>query len=541
MKINEISLYFNGLRFHLSILPKSNYLPLCCFTGFSACNDFLEEKPKSSLTAPDYYQTEAQAQANVNYLYRTGASSKLTGAGSAYVGPFASITGQLTGYFTNSYEGQELTCKYSRELTRQQNTMTVSVTIDGIWDDCYKAINVANGAIKYIPEISMDQSLANRLIGEAKFFRAWNYFNLVKIFGGVPLTVEPYESMENMYLERASVEQVYAQVESDLKDAVNALPAATFYNNSNRITKYAAAMVLTSVYMQQGKYADAASAVKTVIDSPHALATNDDLALGSAYNKIRTTDGLAESIYSYEYNATISNGGWWPTYAFNSAATAIFGTYSIFERTYGPTNQFLNVYAANDLRIQPNQFFHWNYTNPDNGKTWTAPENACGCWFWYDEDALLNTGRSTKDRDIFRYAEALLDAAESIAQSQGVTAEAAGYLAQVKARANMEGKTVAAITADLQKLGKQAFIEECWTERLREFPLEFKIWDDCLRTGKFPVISSTEKGKVTYVDLVGAKNASGATFKSSDLLWPISLNEMQRNPSLTQNEGYAVQ
>ena len=423
-----------------------------CLTGFSACNDFLEEKPKSSLTAPDYYQTEAQAQANVNYLYRTGASSKLTGAGSAYVGPFASITGQLTGYFTNSYEGQELTCKYSRELTRQQNTMTVSVTIDGIWDDCYKAINVANGAIKYIPEISMDQSLANRLIGEAKFFRAWNYFNLVKIFGGVPLTVEPYESMENMYLERASVEQVYAQVESDLKDAVNALPAATFYNNSNRITKYAAAMVLTSVYMQQGKYADAASAVKTVIDSPHALATNDDLALGSAYNKIRTTDGLAESIYSYEYNATISNGGWWPTYAFNSAATAIFGTYSIFERTYGPTNQFLNVYAANDLRIQPNQFFHWNYTNPDNGKTWTAPENACGCWFWYDEDALLNTGRSTKDRDIFRYAEALLDAAESIAQSQGVTAEAAGYLAQVKARANMEGKTVAAITADLQKL-----------------------------------------------------------------------------------------
>ena len=512
-----------------------------CLTGFSSCNDFLEEKPQSSLTAPDYYQTEAQAQANVNYLYRTGASNKLTGAGSAYVGPFASITGQLTGYFTNSYEGQELTCKYSRELTRQQNTMTVSVTIDGIWDDCYKAINVANGAIKHIPEISMDQSLANRLVGEAKFFRAFNYFNLVKIFGGVPLTVEPYESMENMYLERASVEQVYAQIESDLRDAVNALPAATFYNNGNRITKYAAAMVLTSVYMQQGKYADAASAVKTVIDSPHALATNNDLALGSAYNKIRTTDGLDESIYSYEYNATISNGGWWPTYAFNSAATAIFGTYSIFERTYGPTNQFLNVYAANDLRIQPNQFFHWDYTNPDNGKTWTAPKDACGCWFWYDEDALLNSGRSTKDRDIYRYAEALLDAAESIAQSQGVTAEAAGYLAQVKARANLEGKTVAAITADLQKLGKQAFIEECWTERLREFPLEFKIWDDCLRTGKFPVISSTEKGKVTYVDLVGAKNASGATFKSSDLLWPISLNEMQRNPSLTQNEGYAVQ
>ena len=293
--------------------------------------------------------------------------------------------------------------------------------------------------------------------------------------------------------------------------------------------------------MMQGKYAEAAETDKVIINSAHKLTANDDLAMGSAYNKLRQYDDLDEVIYAYEHNNEVSTSNWLPTYAFDGPAKNIFNTYSITERVFGPIDRFLNVYEKNDLRIQPNQFFHWNYTNPDNGKTWTAPENACGCWFWYDEDALLNTGRSTKDRDIFRYAEALLDAAESIAQSQGVTAEAAGYLAQVKARANMEGKTVAAITADLQKLGKQAFIEECWTERLREFPLEFKIWDDCLRTGKFPVISSTEKGKVTYVDLVGAKNASGATFKSSDLLWPISLNEMQRNPSLTQNEGYAVQ
>lgn len=508
--------------------------------GFSSCNDFLEEESKSSLTAGDYYKTQAQAEANVNYLYRTGAPSVLTSAGSAYVGPFSSITGQLTGYFTNSYEGQELTCKYSRELTRQQNTMTVSVTIDGVWDDCYKAINVANGAIKHIPEISMDNSVSTRLIGEAKFFRAFNYFTLVKIFGAVPMPTEPYESMDNLYLERTAVDQVYALIESDLKEAVNNLPAAMFYSNGSRITKYAAAMLLTSVYMQENKYADAATYAKMVIDSPHKLATNDDLALGSAYNKLRSTDGLDESIYSYEYNATISNGGWWPTYSFNGTAAAegLFGTYAIMERVYGPTSQFLNVYEANDLRVQPNQFFHWEYTNPDNGKTWKS-DNA-GCWYWYDEDALLNSGRATKDRDFFRYAEALLDGAEAIAQSQGVTAEAAGYLAQLKARVNMEGKTASAIAADLQKLGKEAFIQECWTERLREFPLEFKIWDDCTRTKKFPVISATKKGQVTYVDLIGAQNASGATFKESDLLWPISLSELQRNPSLTQNPGYQV-
>ena len=226
--------------------------------GFSSCNDFLTEESKSSLTAPDYYQTQAQAEANVNYLYRTGAPSVTTGAGSAYVGPFASITGQLTGYFTNSYEGQELTCKYSRELTRQQNTMTVSGTMDGVWDGCYKAINVANGAIKHIPEIAMDGSVAARLVGEAKFFRAFNYFTLVKTFGAVPMPTEPYESMDNLYLERTAVETVYGLIESDLKDAVNNLPAEKFYSNGNRVTKYAAAMLLTAVYMQENKYADAA-------------------------------------------------------------------------------------------------------------------------------------------------------------------------------------------------------------------------------------------------------------------------------------------
>ena len=84
------------------------------------------------------------------------------------------------------------------------------------------------------------------------------------------------------------------------------------------------------------------------------------------------------------------------------------------------------------------------------------------------------------------------------------------------------------------------YIEECWKERLREFPLEMKMWDDCLRTNKFPVISTTNKSQVTFVDLVGATNGSGATFKATDLVWPIPVEEIQRNPNLTQNEGYSV-
>lgn len=86
----------------------------------TACNDFLDEEPRSSTTSAAYYKTEAQALANVNYLYRNGAPGRISNAGSAYLGPNASIDPMLTGYFTNSYEGQEAICMYARLLTRQQ-------------------------------------------------------------------------------------------------------------------------------------------------------------------------------------------------------------------------------------------------------------------------------------------------------------------------------------------------------------------------------------------------------------------------------------
>ncbi|PRD46967.1 RagB/SusD family nutrient uptake outer membrane protein [Sphingobacterium haloxyli] len=504
--------------------------------GTSSCSSFLEEGPRAQVTLSDFYQNEAQALENVTTLYRMGAPVRYGVASSAYIGPTASINSFLTGYFSNDYEGQELISMYSRQLTRQQNIRIVSNTMNGIWADSYRAINVANGAIKHIPNIGMPENTQRRLVAEAKFFRAFNYFYLVKTFGAIPFPTEPYESLDNVFLPRTPEEQIYALMEEDLREAVEILPDALFTNNGFRVTRYVAAMALANVYLQQGKYADAATSIREVTNSAHALAQHDDLALGSAYNKLRTEDNLTEAIYSYEFNETISNSGRWPGYAFSSSATAVFGTYAIFERVFGPTNRFLNVYEDDDLRIQPNQFYHWEYTNPENGRTWRSA--TAGIWYYHDEEAVLRTGIGTKDWNIYRYAEALLIAAEAIAKSESVTAEAAGYLAEIKARADMNGKDVASYITELQRLSPDEFVKEVWRERLRELPLEFKMWDDCLRTRMFPVVSATEKGTVDFVPLIGAQSGSGATFKESDLLWPISMDELQRNPELTPTEGY---
>ena len=260
----------------------------------------------------------------------------------------------------------------------------------------------------------------------------------------------------------------------------------------------------------------------------------------SAWNQLRTTDGLDETIYAYEYQGGISNASRWSPMAFDSSILSWGDAckYSIAERIYGPIPSYLNVYEAGDMRALPNQFYHWEFTHPDNPKlTWKREKkDGPGAWYFYTYEDMLVNGYSSKDRDIYRYAEALLLAAEAIAQS-GTVAEAAPYLAQVKARAYMN-ETEATLTAKLAAMSKEAFVEECWKERLRELPFDFKIWDDCIRTKKFPKISTTTQGEVTFVDLVGATNASGSVIKSSDLLWPISPDELQRNPNLKQNDGY---
>lgn len=508
----------------------------------ASCSDFLDENPRSSLTNAGFYKTGAQAEASVNILYRSGFPS-MYNAPSAYAGPNIMLGGYVSGYFDNEYAGQEVVVQYSKELNR--TSVNIANQMDGVWDACYQAINRANSAIKYIPTIDMDEVQSAKLIAEAKFFRAVNLFHLVKMFGDIPLTLEPYESLDNLYLPRTAASEVYKQIIADLKDAVAVLPDLAFYSNSSRITKNVANTALADVYLQisgfpvqENHYADAAAAAKAVISSgKHSLTQNVNMTDESAFNILRKDDGLAESIYAYEFNNAVSTSGWWPTYSFpNKAAGWGLFKYSITVNVYRASNGFFNTYdPTQDIRGQEQQFFFTKYKRPNEP---IEDLGEYGPWYYYDEDAMLETGRGTKDFNIYRYSQVLLIAAEAIAQSTGVTAEAAGYLAQVKARASLTGKTVAAYETELMGLSKDAFIKEVWAEKIKELPLEFKLWDDIIRTRQYPQFNAASKGSVSFVNVIGASNNWGKTFKERDLLWPLSANELQRNPELTQNPGY---
>jgi hypothetical protein len=509
------------------------------FTGLGACSDFLEEKPKSSMTTNQYFTKPDHARGAVNSLYRKG-YPEFYNATSAYAGPNIMLGGYISGLFDNEYKGQEEYVRFcqSLEITPQNS---VGGRMGDIWDPCYSAISRANTAIRYIGETpGLDDTEKVYLLAQAKFFRALNYFHLVKFFGDVPLLLEPYESLENLYVERTPSAEIYAQIEADLKEATAGLKDAAF-TDEFRVTRYTAQALLANVYLQwsgyplqAGRYADAASAARVVLNSgKHSLLSNGATPEASAYNALRTQDRNPEIIYAMEYNASISDGGWWPTYASTGEVEGkLFTSWVIMKNVYGVTKTVYNAYDPSDLRVAEKQYFYASYEDYsfrfEGLPTQTAP--VCN-WFYFEDDALLEGAKPDKDKPILRYAEVLLIAAEAIAQAEGVTSEAAGYLAQVRGRAGLP-------VDGLSALSKEAFIQEIWAERLREFPLEFKVWDDIQRTRKYPQTSEASRGAVTWVDVIGATNPWGATFKESNLLWPLSANEVQRNPSLTQNPGY---
>lgn len=510
-----------------------------------SCDDFLAEEPRSEMSVDQFFSYPSHAYNAVNVLYRTGAPTFYSAG--IYSGSRAMLGGYMTGYFDNEYKGQEVHVQHAQNLTL--NPINLGSYFDGAWDPCYLAISRANLAILNIPETpGLSQEEIAQLEAQARFFRAFNYFYLVKNFGDVPLILEPYSSLENLYVERTPSAQVYNQIIADLEIAVNdgGLEYLPFPQNNFRISRATAQTLLADVLLnvsgfpvQDDRYADAANAARGVINSGNfSLIEHGPTPDQSAYNVMRLSDNESEYIYSIEYDTNISTNSRQPGLSYPNSATAwgIFQT-AITNNGYRPVTELLNMFDdENDLRIQEKQYFHSSLTYTEDGEEITQTFQTAP-YLWHNDEALFVTDQNGKDMVVYRYAEVLLIAAEAIARSEGVTEEAVGYLADVRSRAYWETDR-AVIVAELAGLSPDAFVEEVWKERIRELVLEYRIWSDVQRTRQFPVPSQTTDGDIEFVNVIGHQTVWGSTIEEKHLLFPISENERQRNPNLTQNPGY---
>lgn len=135
-----------------------------------------------------------------------------------------------------------------------------------MWQICYNLIARANEVIAYAPEAEGDKELLGRYVNEAKLLRAFGYFNLVTLYGGVPITTTPLTPSESLNLLRSTSDEVFQQIVIDLTDATQ-LPSKSEYDEANqyRVTKGLAYSLLGKSYMFQKKFMEAEEALSEVI------------------------------------------------------------------------------------------------------------------------------------------------------------------------------------------------------------------------------------------------------------------------------------
>ncbi|MEJ7646235.1 MAG: RagB/SusD family nutrient uptake outer membrane protein [Chryseolinea sp.] len=497
--------------------------------GGTACSDFLDEQDPSNLTPESFYTEAKHADAAIAAVY---ADSRFYGDGAGIFSSNWQLLEAVTGTTTTeTAQNSDLNNLYS--LTYDPNTGH----IQNWWRGLYKLIANANLVIANVPQIPMADAAKAKVMGEAYFFRAWGYFNAVRIWGDVPLMLEPQYSAlaENFFPERTSSELVYNQIVADLKAAEAAgLP---WTDASGRISQSAAKSLLAKVYLTMAGfplnkgaeyYSLAAGKAKEVIDNAGTA-----IKLFSTYNEVHdeTLKNTGEHIFSLQYTADVAEnpmGNMYPNFK-PTTYRGPSGTGSTI-----PTVSFYNSYEVGDLRtVDQKGWFYTTYYTTGTG----APFALGAPYIFKHFNARANgsnvfapTKKDNLNVPMIRYAEVLLIYAEAQNEAGGIpNQQAYDAFKAIRDRATL-------ITLPLATFTQASFREAVWRERWHELAFEGITWFDMVRLRKV-----YNEDTNAFDDFVGHINKnSGQDLEEKHLLFPITRQELVNNPNLRpQNPGYS--
>ncbi|UFH56977.1 RagB/SusD family nutrient uptake outer membrane protein [Spirosoma sp. KNUC1025] len=392
-----------------------------------------------------------------------------------------------------------------------------------MWNLYYSALYNTNYTLEKLATSTLDASVKGPIEGQLKFLRAYFYFHLVQYFGDVILVTTTLQSPNQAFdLVRSSQADVWTQIEKDLKDAVTLLPTTYPAAQIGRVTKGAALGLLGKVYLNQKKYTDAVTTLKQV--------TGYSLNPVYADNFNPAKKNGPESIFEVQYQGG-NDLGEWSTFAYTFAPRLSAGAVTGFANTTPggrnvPTNDMIAAYEPGDLRKDAS--LKTSYTL--NGTVVPIP------YVIKFTHTHTITGRTDDNWPVLRYADVLLMMAEAINEQSGPTAEAFGYLNQVRTRAGLK---------ELSGLDKAAFKTAVLKERRVELAFENHRWFDLKRTmtpaelaAFMNAYGAKEKAKPT-VDRGGiAFNAQDYVYSDYEYFFPIPAPQILINNKLTQNPGY---
>ncbi|MFV5700023.1 RagB/SusD family nutrient uptake outer membrane protein [Flavobacterium sp. ZT3R17] len=336
-----------------------------------------------------------------------------------------------------------------------------------IFEANYEGINRCNQALSIIPQLDQaNPSLRARLLGEAKFLRAFMYFTLVKAYGGVPIVDHlPNPSSDEdriMQLTRKTSAEVYAFIESDLADAITALPNKSEYAaaEKGRASKGAAYALLAKVNLYQKNW-------QKVVDNCN-LITGYSIVPNYASMFRLAGENDAESIFEIQGTGSVPAKGI-SGYSNTQGARGAGGWGWGFNT---PSQSLVNAYETGDVRKNATIIFAGT-TLYDGRVVPTTVENPRYNYKAYSS-AFTDAWETDVNIKYLRYAEVILMKAEALNELNQTTA-AIPLLNQIRARAGL-GNTTAVSQADVRTA--------IWKERRVEMAFEHDRFFDLVRTGQ---------------------------------------------------------
>ncbi len=436
-----------------------------CFLGFSLtyCEKKLDQTDVNRPTTESYFKTAQELLAGVNGVYSTMRSPGLVGR---------------EWFFLHDCRSDEMSAGGGqleaprRELLEQNTPATSNSVMTDVWRSAYIMINRANGVIQKAPDVTDNTALRDRVLGEAKFLRAWAYFELVSQWGEVPLYTEPITSGTG-FKPKAKVDELYTQIVADLTDAAAKLPGTYDVVNRGRATKGAANAMLGRVLMQKGDYAGAKTALLAVKNSGLYGLTDE-----YSDNFLEETEFNKESIFEVVFFDRGDNNFNWGGYSTGDGAAVPVSTVRNQEycpiawRNLIPSNKYLNDFEAGDPRLGKSvyqtgdKYFNNTATLTDaeqNGNS-SVLGGVTKKISWrkfmliYKDNNTFHPGGI--NQRLIRYADVLLMLAECEAEAGTVT-EAVNYINQVRRRpsVNMPDVTAANKNDALKAIMHERMVE----------------------------------------------------------------------------------
>lgn len=540
-----------------SLQKASLFLGLMFFLGQIGCQeDWLDKQPLDSLSEASFWQSESDAMLALTGIYREG-----TVGLNAYTNEhlilmcftddnntkFGTVGLVYTGYFK---EGEQQ-------------------VVHAVWNRAYRTIFKANYFLENIEKVEMDAAKKSEIIAEARFLRAYEYFYMSVLYGGVPLITQVLTIDEANSQTRNSLQEIVDFTINELNIAAIDLPASRPDSEKGRILKAAALATKGRLEMIHKKWSDAAATYKQIIDlnvhiiDPRYKALFEES--GENSKEIILSTNCIPGLYQNWQNQMNYHpdfyGGYSELWAFQNHVDSYLMNdgLSIEESTlYDPENPFNN----RDPRLYENLFLP-EYTefrgklylaHPDNDLTGLATLPGATGYGWkkyVTEDYKGDYRNSGDDIILIRYAEVLLSYLESkIENGDNITQSLLDEtINKVRAREEIGMPPVTETAPDkLREIVRNERRVELFGERLIRY-MDVRRWgifmERCARQFYGMKLTDDPENYTDYaVEKIGKyrghyKNIDKTgTFTPENALIPIPLYEININPNLKQNPGY---